>query len=254
MHDLVEVEVKDFVVSKSWSPKTYNEVLGSYSLLWKEAQLRAWVPAGCNPVAGIKRLKLLPGSIGIFSPEQVRTILSRVKEDLIPFTVIWFFAGCRKEEVARLKWTEVKAALKSGVLEITGDVGQKTGARYVPFRANLIAWLNWWLHRNPDASGHVLPLHRQENRRLDDVTRRIARQSKIEWVSNGPRHSYITYRSKLADSITDVADEAGNSPTKIERHYRRKGVTVDAAKEFFGILPPVEGNVIPMLAELAEAV
>jgi integrase len=125
LHELTTVEVKDFADSKTWSPKTYNEVLGAYSLLYKEAKLRGWVPSDCNPCAGIKRLKLLPGSIGIFSAEEVRSILGSIKEDLIPFTAIWFFAGCRKEEVARLKWPQVKAALKSGVLEITGDVGQK---------------------------------------------------------------------------------------------------------------------------------
>jgi hypothetical protein len=232
MNEVDTIEIKDFADGKCWSHKTHNEALNAYGLLWKEAQLRNWVPAGCNPVTGIKRLKLFPGSIGIFEPEQVRAMLSRVKEDMVPFLSIWCFAGCRKEEVARLRWTQIRRALKTGVLEISNEVGQKTGARCVPLQPNLVAWLSWFLRRNSDIDGPVLPMSRQGNRRLDDIQKRIATQSKIEWVPNGPRHSYISYRSKLAPSITDVADEAGNSPAKIERHYRRKGVTIESAKEF----------------------
>jgi hypothetical protein len=67
-------------------------------------------------------------------------------------------------------------------------------------------------------------------------------------------HSYISYRSKLADSVTTVADVCGNSPEKIERNYRKKGITVEAAQDFFSILPPAEPiNILPLSQPEAEA-
>jgi len=246
LHEVTAVDIKDFADSKPWSPKTYNEVLNSYALVYKEAQLRDWVPAGCNPCADIKRLKMLPCKIGVFEPGQVRTILSSVKEDLIPFVAIWCFAGARKEEVTRLKWPQIRSALKTGVLEIEADQGLKTGRRSVPLQSNLRAWLEWFIQNNPDVSGFVLPTRYSEGRRLDNLQDRIACQSKVEWIANGPRHSFITYRCKVTGSVVDVSDECGNSPAKIEKHYRKRGVTLEAAQEFFNILPPVENNVIPM--------
>jgi len=68
-------------------------------------------------------------------------------------------------------------------------------------------------------------------------------------VANAGRHSYISYRCKIADSVTTVADEVGNSPAQIERHYRKKGILKETADEYFAILPPSQDNVIPMPTE-----
>ena len=39
-------------------------------------------------------------------------------------------------------------------------------------------------------------------------------------MKNGLRHSFCSYRLAQTNSAAQVALEAGNSPTKIFRHYR----------------------------------
>jgi integrase len=166
LHEISGDALQDFIDTKKWAAKTRNEVLGPYSLLFKDAEFRSIVPPQCNPCASIKRLKLMPGDIGILHAEQVQAILSRVKIDLIPFVSIWLFAGLRKEEVARLNWGQIRSALQTGVLEVKADQGLKTGRCSVPILPNLESWLEWYLRQNA-ASGLVLPLRYSKGRRLD---------------------------------------------------------------------------------------
>jgi hypothetical protein len=158
LHELTTVELKDWMDGRSWKPSTFNSVLGCYGLLFKDAQTRGYVPPGCNSVAGIKRLKVMPGQIGIMEPSEVRTIMATVKNDLKPFLALWFFGGLRKDEISRIDWRQIRRAVKTAVLEIETEQGLKTGARCVPLQPNLKSWLEWSLRNNPELSGLVLPL------------------------------------------------------------------------------------------------
>jgi hypothetical protein len=253
MHELTTVEIKDWMASKPWGEATFNSMLCAFKMLYRDALARNWVPEGCDPMAAIKRFRLKPRHIEILEPSEVRTLFAKVSEDLIPFLAIWFFGGHRKDEVARLHWTQVRNALKTGKLELTGDQALKNGARSASILPTLRAWLEWYLQRNPDASGLVLPVKYSGGRKLDNVQRTIKRQTKVRWVPNAGRHSYISYRCKIADSVTTVADEVGNSPAQIERHYRKKGILKESAEEYFAIMPPTESNVIPMPTESKQA-
>jgi hypothetical protein len=259
LHEIDATEICDWANSaerntgKGWSAKTQNEVLNALSGLYKEAIFRNWVPAGYNPCSteSIKRPEVKPGNIGIFTPIQVAAIMQKIKDDLKPFMCLWFFGATRKEEVARLRWGQIRAAVKTGILEIEPEQGLKTGGRSINVLPNLMAWLKWSVAQFPDAEDDepVLPLNRGGGRKLDDISKRVACQSKVPWVDNGPRHSYITYRCKVTQSTVDVADEAGNSPHKIEKHYRRKAISIDDAKAYFEIMPPdAPANVMRLAA------
>jgi integrase len=254
LHELTTIELKDWMDGRDLKASSFNCVLGAYSLIYRDAQSRGHVPPDCNPVAAIKRLKVTPGHIGIMEPGEVRTIMATVKDDLKPFLSLWFFGGLRKDEISRLHWRQIRMAVKTGVLEIEAEQGIKTGARCVPLQPNLKAWLQWSLRLNPDVSGPVLPLKYSKGRLLDNLQRTISRQSGVKWVPNAGRHSYISYRAKLVESTATISDECGNSPAEIERRYRKKGTTVEAAYEFFAIRPPAEENVIPMPQKMTVAV
>jgi hypothetical protein len=58
LHEISETDIRDFIDSKKWAPKTINDALSNWGLLFKEAQSRGWVPEGHNPCANIKRAKL----------------------------------------------------------------------------------------------------------------------------------------------------------------------------------------------------
>ena len=243
-HDIIDTEIQDFLDHRQWSPKTTNEWLNGIGLLYKEAQFRGFVPPDYNPCAKIKRLRLTKGNIGIYYPAQVIQILDRVREDLLPFLVIWFFMGARKDEIARLKWPQVRSALLTGYLHIEPEQGKKTGERTSKVMPNLRAWMEWYLARHPDADGFVLPRKYNEGRQLDDVTRKIANDSKLAWVANGPRHSFCTFHLTKFKDAPELVKNVGNSFRQLEKHYwnKSRAVVPQMADEYFAILPTRKDN------------
>jgi integrase len=133
------------------------------------------VPPGHNPCGKIKRQRLKIGNIGIYEPTHVKQIMDRVREDLIPFLATWFFIGARKDEIARLRWSQIRSALQTGYLYIEPEQGRKTGPRSPKLLPNLRAWFEWYLQHNPDAAGFVLPRKYTEGRNLDEITKKISR-------------------------------------------------------------------------------
>ena len=76
------------------------------------------------------------------------------------------------------------------------------------------------------------------------LIRRIftAATAKVEPIHDGFRHSFITHRTAETRDVARVADECGNSPNVIKKHYRAL-VTEAAGKAYFAIRPNVAENV-----------
>jgi hypothetical protein len=111
--DLQLLDIKDWAYAKSWKERTRNDVLGTVSLFFKDAIERGL--AASNP-ASFKRKKVKGGTISTFAPEEAERILHGVGEDLRAFLAVIFFSGVRKEEAARLTWTQLNAARSSGAI------------------------------------------------------------------------------------------------------------------------------------------
>jgi integrase len=255
LHELTKCDMEAFLEKKrKWSPKTTNDFLGMIGQLYKFAQkgYRNWVPPGYNPAKDIDRLSAGEADVELMEPDEAEQMFQRIHPDLIPFLVLWCFTGCRKEEAARITWQQINSALKTGELELrkdqtkNGRARKRRGARKMPLLPNARAWLEWWLNKyGPKDSGMVLPLRWNSLSQLNDLPKFIRRNTAIVWKENGPRNSYITYRCKITGNVVDVADEAGNSPAKIERHYRAKSVLLDKAQAWFNLMPPTNNAFAP---------
>ena len=68
------------------------------------------------------------------------------------------------------------------------------------------------------------------------------------WPPDVLRHSFCSYRLAETQNLGQVAEEAGNSPEIIRRHYRRP-LLKKRAKEYFSIRRENLGNEIIDLAE-----
>jgi hypothetical protein len=247
LHEVRTGDLEAFLErKKKWSPKTTNDFLGMIGLLFKFAQKcnRNWVPPGYSPAKEIDRKSVGEGDVELMEPDELKQMLQSIDPDLIPFLVLWCFTGCRKEEAARVTWVQIASALKKGEIELrkdqtkNGRARKKRGARRMPLLPNARAWLEWWLRKfGPSDSTLSQP---------SDLPKFIRRNTGIAWKSNGPRNSYISYRCKITGNVVDVADEAGNSPAKIERHYRAKSVLLETAKAWFQLMPPADENIVPM--------
>lgn len=249
LHEIGHGDLEEMLENRKWSAKTHNDFLGIVGLLYKFAQSgnRNWVTKGFNPAESIERLCVKGSEIRIFEPWEMVQMLARIDPELIPFLVIWNFSGCRKEECARLTWPQIQAALKTGEIELLASQTKTGHGRRVPLLENTKAWLSWWLCKFGDGRGGlVLPARWNSMTGLDDLPKYISRNTGVIWKHNACRHSYISYRCKVIGNVVDVADECGNSPAKIERHYRKKSVALDVAKEWFDIMPPLESNIVTL--------
>jgi len=241
LDEITTAGIRDWIDSKtSWkSPKTRNEVRCAVGLLYQDAVERGYVGKGYNPVKEIKAEKVKSGEAGVFMPEQVRQVLHNVEDELALPMALWFFGSLRKENLVRIQWPALKAALKTGFLKIAAHEDLKTGARTVALEQNMRSWIEWFLSRHPDASGLVLPPRHSENRKIDNLTRKIVCRSKVTWVDNAPRHSCISMRIARGDNVQSIAKAAGNSLSQIQKHYWNKSdeITAAIANEYFSIVP-----------------
>lgn len=234
-------DLRDFMrAKKEWkSAKTKNEVRNAISLLYIDAAERGYVAKNFNPAKEIKAERLKNGDAGIMLPSAVRQILYSVEDELKVPLAVWFFAGCRKESIARLQWSALQDALKTAFIQIKAIDDLKTGARSVPLEENLRLWICDHLSRHAESTGPILPTCYSEGRKLDNLTRKIACRSGIKWVDNAPRHSYVTMRLAKGDNVQSVAKATGNSLSQIQKHYwnRNEAITEEIAGEYFGIVP-----------------
>ncbi len=252
LHEVDPVELDEFVSSKKWKPKTFNEFLGGVSLLYKSAAFRNWVPRGCNPACDIKRRKLTDAAIHVFEPWEASKLLTALvvkAPELVPFMALWLFAGIRKFEISRMNWPQVHRGVETGWIEMAPSITKTGRGRSVPVQPNLRSWLTTY----QKASGTVLPAHwltatKSAEHRLSELQRFISRKTGVVWQSNAPRHSYATYYFKITKDPGTVVAAMGTSLAKFERHYwnKTKTITEAVAKAWFDILPPAPANVIAM--------
>jgi integrase len=196
-----------------------NHVVSIVSLVrWSER--RGHLAAGQVSLAGIER-ESSEADVQIFTPDQLQKLLQHAPADVVPFVAFGAFAGLRHAEIQRLQWDDVHM----DHIDIRARNAKTRQRRLVPILPALRSWID--------------PL-RGEGRvcRWEDMHRalgKLKRASGVQWVRNGLRHSFGTYRMALVQSEQQVALEMGNSPGMIFRHYRANA-TKEQAEAWFSIL------------------
>lgn len=156
------------------------------------------------------------------------TILAAVSREALPALVLAMFVGLRSAEICRLSWRDVN--LDAGHVVISGAEAKTGSRRLAPIPANAAEWLRP-LAGPPDA-----PAFSGDATQLARLVSEACRATGTRRVSNGGRHSCITYKVALTGDVARVALESGNSPAVVHQHYR--GLTTEAdAKEFFALRP-----------------
>lgn len=252
LHNIEAGALKDFVTNRKWSGKTRNDFLGAVGLLFKEAQLRRWVPEGFNPAKAIGRFKEARSTIGNFEPWEGKQLLERLRlksADLVPALALWMFAGIRLYEIARLTWPEIDRGLTTGFIELEAAKTKTGEPRSVPVTDKLKVWLAL----NRKDCGTVMPVFwltptKSADDRLSELPRHITRKTGVVWKDNAPRHTCATFRFKVTKDAGAVVQAMGTSLAKFERHYwnKSKFVTDEMAREWFGIYPDGEEKLVSL--------
>lgn len=238
--DLAQVtspRLSDWLDSLKVGPQTrlnYRRVLNTF-FGWAES--KEYIMRGENPVARLPELRVLRDqSITIFTPEQLRTLLTYAEGEFQAVVAFMAFAGLRPEEVQRLDWKDVNLA--EGLVHVTGRSAKTRTHRHAPVFEPLRAWL----------APHVKPSGKVWTGTANEFTvarRRTVRASGVKWHQDGLRHSWISCRLAIVNDTARVAVEAGNTEDVIVRHYRHLR-TERQGKAWFDVLPTQPANVVSM--------
>ncbi len=179
-------------------------------------------------IGEVPRPKLEAVETGVFTPQSIRTLLEGADDELRAAIAIGAFAGLRTAEIHRLEWTDIR--LVERVIVVGADKAKTASRRVVPIADNLALWLT-----GIEVQSGKLTHHTHEHQLAWDFCK-LARRAGTEWVKNGLRHSFCSYRLALTGNAPQTAYEAGNSVGMIDRHYRALVTAADAA-EWFAISP-----------------
>jgi integrase len=208
--------------------RTRDNIANSINTLFEYAKRKRYLPSDYDELSRVARLDNdQDGPIEIYTPEEMKALLSAADKSLTPFITIGGFAGLRSSEILRLDWQDVKFDSDCIIVQ-KGKVKQRgKSRRIVPMLPNLKKWLEPLAQNSGQVWPHSKPY-------LYEVLSAVATEAKVGWKSNALRHSFVSYRVTQIKNIPQVAYESGNSPQIIDSNYREL-VTEQESKKWFAI-------------------
>lgn len=226
-------QVEDWFHKLPGSKAYANKVRAEVITFFRKAQLWGHLPEGTVAPAKIPVHRVERKEPAIFTPEKAQEVLAKVRLDCVPYVAIGLFAGLRPFELAypgehrSLRWEDID--FEKSYIKVRAEVdGKNRIARYVKMSPNLTEWL--------------LP-HRKRKGKIA-MTRAAVIVSKdlrdkgviTSWENDVMRHSFCSYLLAKEQNIGLVAEQAGNSPEMIKKHYRRP-LTQEEGEAWFEIRP-----------------
>lgn len=223
---ITTADLQHFIDTLDGKPRTKKNFLTTIGTLFGFAKNKSYVPENHPGISKVEFKSNERADIKIFSVTEMETLLKCARPEIIPVLAIGAFAGLRSEEIKRLQWNAVHFA--EGYIEVGANIAKKGQRRIVTISSNLSQWLLPYRQ----ATGPVYPFSN-----LAGQFAKLSKAANIPWLKNGLRHSFISHRVAVTDSLDKVAIEAGNSATIIRSHYLRM-VTADQGQRWFAITPP----------------
>ena len=177
------------------------------------------------------------GEISIYTPEEMRVILAKIADDLLPCVLLGGLAGLRVSEIHRLRWEHVR--LDAGVITLDKAFTKTKRRRVVPICAALRSWIERiWGEEKLTGPLYAMPyktfedhLHRAWMKMVDERGKLL-----VEKRRNAFRHSYGTYKFAILQDEFRVSSEMGNSPGELRASYAELALPKDA-EAWFAISP-----------------
>lgn len=234
------------------SGRTRNNYRNAVLQLFRYARGKRYLPRNePTVVEDVASANSGEGAIEIYTPQELRLLLSHAPAKLLPFFAIGAFAGLRSQEIMRLDWADIR--FEQGFIEVAAAKAKTASRRLAPLLPALAAWLLPLRQK----SGHVVGYTRNDV--LCEARQRYCKSGikvggevfEFTWKPNALRHSYASYRLADIKDAARVALEMGNSPAMLFRNYREL-VTEQQAAEWFAVLPESKKRAKPVREEIAQ--
>ncbi len=120
--------------------RTQQNHLRHITSLFRFAARKKYLPKDAlDEIAAVEKPEAELTDIEIFSPVELRELLTAARPEIIPWLAVAAFAGLRTAELQRLDWHEVNLAER--YIEVTAAKSKTASRRLVPITDNLLAWL-----------------------------------------------------------------------------------------------------------------
>jgi integrase len=219
-------QIEDWLAGRKVGARRQNNLIATLVSCFRHCRSRGELPDGLTAPERVARRKLPRKPISVFSPEQLATILQCCEAEWRPAVAIQAFAGVRTAEVGRLYWRDVRP--ERGIIEIPAGASKTGRRRLVPILPPLFDWLP----ASPAPDEMVCPYEGHQV----FIERLRRRNPQINWITNGLRHSFGSYRCAVLRDIPAVAFEMGNSVQMVQAHYH-EAQELATAREWFSVSP-----------------
>lgn len=211
------------------SGATWNHRRADFSALWSWCIAKGW--AGHNPAQELKEKPQVTPSIGILTPSQTLTVLKAAADQpgcpYLAFLTLSLFTGIRTAELQRMTWANIILEEDEPRVIVGATDAKDKESRVIDIPANAVAWLKLC----PFTTG---PIHPQKKSARNDLA--TLRASVGKWPKNAGRHSFVSYRSRLAGEAV-ASEAAGHESVRITRKRYKGLVSRRASEAYFSITP-----------------
>jgi integrase len=219
---------------KDLSNRTLKNYLAAISNLVGFAKTKSYLPADWSELDRLDRIKVGSQPIEIFTPTEMLHLLQHAKDTVLPVLVLGGFAGLRPSETLQMTWERIDWQQNSLIAD------GKTGPRRVPMEPNLRAWLEPLRGAGPIVTISEAAISNQFTRTVTRANKALARERinlNLAWKHNAPRHSCVSYWSRIHKNPYEVSSWTGHSAATMKKYYCNQTVTDEAARAWFAIMP-----------------
>jgi len=219
-------QVSDWLDGQHYSAVRFNRALADLGTLRNWAESKGYSVGRHDPFAGNERRLLDQADVSILTVEQAADYLAKAVEvpECGPVTVLVMKGGMRISEALQTRPQDID--LDDGIVTVRGQASKLRARRIITLQPSAIYWLRLALEK-----GGMMPLSQS-------VYDKARRASLPAIPANSLRHSFCSYHLAQFKNIGLTAEEAGNSPEMIAKHYKEL-VRPRAAAKFWQMGQPM---------------
>jgi integrase len=175
LSDVRGEDVDDWLRELNVGPRTRNNLRNSVQALFNFSIKRKYLAKDHDELDSVPVAKDGGGEIEIYTPEEMKELLTVASPEHVPFLAISAFAGVRHAEVQRLDWANVDR--KAGIIEIRAGTAKTASRRVIPMAPNLKKWLKDFKRESGKVCGYANMVLQ-----FVELTRRVNGKRRAAWA------------------------------------------------------------------------
>jgi integrase len=230
--DVDGMQVEGWLNERKVGPRRWNNLLADIISLVRYARRQGLVSSDLTSIEQIER-RTVEITVSTYTPEELDRMLRASRKEWLPVLVLGAFCGLRPEELypekeggkPGLQWENI--LWDKAKIDVPAKVSKTRHRRLATMTDAALAWLEEF--RN--SKGPVA-----HESRFWRCIPTLTKHAQVQWKPDALRHSFASYRLAITRNITALAEDMGNSPAMIRKHYLDIKHE-DEAVRWFGLRP-----------------